>query len=290
MGQLRDRMEEDLVLKGYRPSTRKIYLLYARRLAAHYRRSPRELGEVQVRAFLLHLLQVEQVSYQTYRQVLAALRFLYTVTLGRPWTVQRIPFPRLHAVRAPVLSAQQVWALLAAVKQPRYRVLLATIYGAGLRISEGCRLQVKDIDSQQMVLHVRDGKGGVDRDTLLSPRMLAMLRAYWLVERPTTWLFPGRTRARHVSVESVRTVFRAARDECGLDGRCTPHTLRHSFATHLLEAGTELIVIQALLGHRSLRTTAIYTHLRTDHIRRTVSPLDLLPPATASDPAATPGS
>jgi integrase/recombinase XerD len=277
MGQLRDRMEEDLRLKAFSPSTRKIYLLYARKFAAFYRRSPDDLGEEEIRRFLLHVMEVDRVSYETYRQILAALKFLYGVTLGRAWEVERLPFPRKRHRLPTVLSPQQVFDLLREIRSLKYRAVLMVLYGAGLRIAEGCRLKVADIDSKQMILHVRSGKGDKQRMTLLPERLLKVLRIYWQVERPRDWLFPGKTRDGHVSVVSVRLAFQDARKKAGLPP-CTPHCLRHSFATHLLDGGTDLAVIQALLGHNSIRTTTLYTHVSLRSIRQTDSPLDRLPP------------
>ena len=278
MGQLHDQMEQDLILKQLAPSTRRNYLLYCRKFAAHYGRSPEELGEAEIREYLLHLIQVEQVSYATYRQIVAAVKFLYTVTLGRPGLVERIPFPRHRRKSFPeVLRQDQILQLFSAIKRLKYRVLLMTCYAAGLRISEACQLQVEDIDSTRMVLRVRYAKGGKQRYTVLSERLLQLLREYWKHDRPVEWLFPGQGKSGHVMPATVRQVFRKAADAVRLGRWCTPHTLRHSFATHLLENGTELVVIQTLLGHSSLKTTATYTHVRTDHISRLQSPFDVLP-------------
>jgi integrase/recombinase XerD len=276
MGQLRDRMEQDLILKGFQPTTRRNYLLYGRRLAAFYRRSPEELGEADIRGFLLHLIQVDGVAPSTYRQVLAALRFLYTVTLGRAWEVERIPFPKRPGRKLPhVLSGEHILALFQALRSPKYRAILMTCYAAGLRISEACQLRVADIDSQRMVLRVR-GKGDKERYTLLPPRLLHVLRVYWKLCRPTDLLFPGRTPAGHICPDTVRQVLAQAAAAAGL-AKCTPHSLRHSFATHLLDQGTDLVVIQALLGHESIRTTTLYTHVSTAKIQKTQSPLERLP-------------
>ena len=285
MGQLRDRMEQDLVLKGLAPTTRRNYLLYCKKFAAHFGCSPEQLGEPEIRTFLLHLLQVEQVSYGTYRTILAALKFLYTITLGREWNVKRLPFPKYRRPALPrVLRQEQILALFAALKSPKYRGLLMTCYGAGLRIGEACRLRVSDIDSRRMVLRVLLGKGMKERYTVLSPRLLEVLRIYWKLTRPTDWLFPGLGSAGHISTESVRGAFRKARDQAGLGPWCTPHVLRHSFATHLLEAGTDLVVIKSLLGHSSIKTTCIYTHVTLERIGKIASPLDELawetPPPT----------
>lgn len=278
MGQLRERMERDLILKRLSPATRTNYLLYSRKFAAHYQRSPEELGEAEIRDFLMHAIQIEQVSYGTYRQILAALKFLYTVTLGRPWDVERIPFPRREPRPFPeVLQKSQLLQLFTALRSPKYRALFMTCYSAGLRISEACALRVEDIDSHRMLIRVRYAKGSKQRYTILSRQLLQTLRAYWRVQRPPEWLFPGQGKTPHISTDSARQIFRAARERAGLGRWCTPHTLRHSFATHLLESGAELVVIQALLGHSNVRTTTTYTHVRTDHISKVISPLDNLP-------------
>lgn len=278
MGRLRDRMEQDLILRKLSPATRRNYLLYCRKFVAHYGRSPEKLGEPEIREYLLHLIQVEQVAYSTYRQILAALKFLYSVTLSRPWDVQRIPFPRHRQNEFPeVLRQDQLVQLFAAMRSPKYRALFLTCYAAGLRISEACALRVEDIDSRRMVIRVRYAKGSKQRYTVLSRQLLVILREYWKVARPPEWLFPGQGKSPHISPDTARQVFRAARDQAGLGKRCTPHTLRHSFATHLLESGTQLVVIQALLGHSTIRTTTTYTHVQTDHIATVTSPLDSLP-------------
>jgi len=271
-------MDEDLKLRGLSAATRRNYLLYCRKFAGFYKRSPEELGELEVRRYLLHLIEVEQVAYATYRQAYSALKFLYTITLGRPAEVGRIPFPR-HRRSAPpkVLTQQEIAALLGALRRRKYRALLLTCYAAGLRIGEACRLRVSDIDSQRMVIHVRSGKGGVDRDTVLSPRLLELLREYWKAERPAEWMFPGQRRDKPVTFDSVRQAFRLAREAVGLPHGYTPHSLRHSFATHLLDAGADLVLLKTLLGHQSIRTTSAYTHISLERIRNAPSPLDHLP-------------
>lgn len=275
MDQLRKRVEEDLILKNYAVATRRNYLLYCRKFACHFGRSPEDLGEMEIREYLLHLIEVEQISYETFRQSLAALKFLYTVSLAREWNVSRIPFPRRRRRRLyPVLDIQQLNRLFESLASVKYRAILMTCYASGLRIGEACRLKIEDIDSKNMNLRVRYGKGSKERFTILSQRQLVLLREYWRLERPQTWLFPSTGKSGFVSPETVRAVFRLAREKAGLPRECTPHTLRHSFATHLLERGTELVVIQTLLGHSSVRTTAIYTHVRKDHLRTVISPLD----------------
>lgn len=278
MGQLQDRMAEDLRLRNFSPATCRNYLLYARRFAEFYMRSPADLGEPEVRAFLLHQVEVRHLAYDSYRQVYAALKFLYTVTLGRPWVVEHIPHPRLRVRRLPaVLTTAELTALFAATREPKYRALFQACYAAGLRINEACHLQPADIDSRQMVVRVRHAKGGRERLTLLSPRLLDELRQYWRLEKPRLWLFPGASPDEPLSTDAARQAFAQAARAAGLTQHCTPHTLRHSFATHLLDAGVDLVALQALLGHRSLKSTTRYTHVTTGRLRRIVSPLDFLP-------------
>lgn len=276
MGQLRDRMETDLKLAGYSPSTRKIYLLYARLFAKYHRRSPAEMGEEQIRQYLLHQVQEKKISPETYRQIRAALIFLYTITLKRPTEVDHLPVRR-HRVKLPVvLSGTEVKQLLHAIRSPNYRAIMMVQYAGGLRISEACRLQPRDIDAKRRVIHVRAGKGEKDRYTVLSERLLAYLREYRRKHRPEGWLFPGKTTLGHASPDTSRRVFHAALATAGLSKKITPHVLRHCFATHLLESSVDIAVVQALLGHASLRTTGLYTHISVEHIGRVKSPLDLL--------------
>lgn len=276
MGQLHDQMEADLVVGGYSPSTRRIYLLYARRFAGHFMRSPAELGADHVRRFLLHLVQECQVSRETLRQVRSALRFLYAVTLNRPVDIEWLPVPRGQKRLPVVLSGSEVAALLGAVRVLKYRMIFATLYAAGLRISEACALRPEHVDSKRKLIRVV-GKGDKERCTLLSPRLLRELREYWRETRPQGgWLFPGGTRAGHISKEAARRVFRDAVKAAGIAKKITPHVLRHTFATHLIDAGTDVTVVQVLLGHTSVRTTQIYTHTTVEQIARTRSPLYLL--------------
>jgi integrase/recombinase XerD len=278
MGQLRDRMAQDLKLRGLSPSTSRNYLLYCGKFAAFFMRSPEELGAADVRAFLLHQIEVEQLAYASYRQIYAALKFLYTVTLGRPEVVGRIPFVRRRPPCLPkVLTFEELTVFFSALRKAKYRALFMTSYAAGLRLNEVCRLGVEDIDSKRMVIHVRCGKGNRERLTVLSPRLLEVLRAYWRLARPSPWLFPGVPSSRPISLDSARAVFHRARVEAGLALGYSPHSLRHSFATHLLDAGTDLALIQNLLGHGSIKTTSHYIHVSLPRIQQTQSPLDRLP-------------
>jgi integrase/recombinase XerD len=278
MGQLHDRMAQDLVLRNLSPATARNYLLYARKFAAFFRRSPVELGQAEIRQFLLHCIEVQKLSYDSYRQIYAALKFLYTVTLQRPWHVEHLPFPKRRPRRLPtILHPDELQTLFAAFTSLKFRALFMTCYAAGLRINEACHLQIPDLDSKRMLIHVRHAKGGRERYTLLSPRLLQILRDYWRLNRPPLWLFPGPTAAEPVSTDVARQAFAHACRDAGLTKHCTPHCLRHSFATHLLEVGVDLAVLQKLLGHSSIRTTTRYTHISTEHLQSLVSPFDLLP-------------
>ncbi len=276
MSPLRQRMSEDLRLRNYAPRTQKTYLDHVRRFARHFGRSPDELGPEEIRTYQLHLVE-KGASWSLFNQATCALRFLYTVTLAQPWRVETIAHPR-RPVRLPVvLSTGEVARLLEAVPSRKQRLVLMTIYSAGLRVSEVTHLRVADIDSARRVIHVRQGKGGKDRQVMLSPLLLEELRAYWRFYRPADWLFPGRDPAQPLSAACVQRLCQKARRRAGIDKPVSPHTLRHSFATHLLEAGTDLRLIQRLLGHRSLSTTQRYLHIATHQIGTTASPLDHLP-------------
>ena len=285
MGQLRDRMEQDLKLKGVSPATIRNYLLYCRKFAAFFMRSPEELGAAEVRAFLMHQIEVEHLAYASYRQVYAALKFLYSVTLGRPGEVSRIPFPKRQPSGLPkALTIGELTIFFAALRKIKYRALFMTCYGGGLRLGEVCHLQVPDIDSQRMVIHVV-GKGRKERLTVLSPRLLEVLRTYWRLTKPPIWLFPGVRPDRPVSLETARNVFHRACVAAGLSFGYTPHSLRHSFATHLLDAGTDLVLIQHLLGHASIRTTSRYTHVSLARLQQAPHLLDRLPAMPAEGKA-----
>jgi integrase/recombinase XerD len=286
MQALLDRLEQDLTLRGFRPATRRNYLLFARVFFRSLSKPIDQVGETDIRAFLLDQIHVHRRSHGSYRQLFAVIKFLFTVTLARPTDVSRVPFPRTRQrPRVNILSASEVQALLQAFTTPKYRALFMTCYAAGLRIYEACRLQVTDIESRINAIHVRDGKGGRERFTLLSPRLLQELRQYWVLDRPRPWLFPARDHAKPLSTESARKALAQAALDAGLTRPCTPHTLRHCFATHLLESGVALPVVQALLGHNSIRTTASYIHICTNHLMAIKSPLDLLPPIpTAATP------
>jgi site-specific recombinase XerD len=277
MGMLKDRMEADLRLQNLRPGTQKAYLRYAYDFTRYHMKPPAEMGGEEVREYLLHLLDERELKPSTVKVYAAALKFLYDVTLQRPDVVQSIRMPRVPRQVPEILSGSEVVTFLGSLESTKYRALVMTMYGAGLRVSEACRLQIDDIDSKRMVIRVQEGKGGSDRYAKLGERMLSVLREYYRQERPPgSYLFPGQPADRPISPDSVRRVVKKAVEACGISKKVTPHVLRHSFATHMLETGTDIRVIQVLLGHRSIRTTQLYTQVSTQHVSRTKSPLDLL--------------
>ena len=277
MGELKDRMAADLKLRNFRPATQEAYLNCARTLAGYYMRSPAELSAEEVKAFLIGVSAQRHWSPSTLRVYISALQFLYRVTLQRPEVMIAIPTPRRPVKRPQILSGTEVDALLAAISSPKYRALATTLYAAGLRLREACQLQVQDIDSKRMVLQVREGKGGGSREALLSPALLAALRLYYRQARPAgPYLFPGQRAGRPASPEATRVAIVTAAKQCGITKRVTPHLLRHSFATHLLQTRTDIRTIQALLGHSSLATTERYAQVSTAHLSQTTSPFDLL--------------
>lgn len=277
MTPLRRRMIEDMRMRDFSEHTIAAYVSAVYRLANYYHRSPDKLEREEIRAFLVDLVEQKQVSWPYYKQVLAALRFLYRHVLRRGEVVEDVRGPRPQKRLPIVLSVQEVARFLRAVTSLKHRTILMLAYGAGLRIGEAVRVRLSDIDRERKVLRVQQGKGKKDRYTVLSPAMLEMLERYCWAARPEDLLFTTRFKDRPITDSTVQRVCIQAQKDAGIDKRISPHTLRHSFATHLLEAGTDLRVIQVLLGHASPKTTAIYTHVSTALISKTVSPLDRLP-------------
>jgi site-specific recombinase XerD len=271
-------MVQDLKLRCYRSGTVHVYVRFAKHFVAHFGKSPMEMGESEVRQFMLYLAEEKRLQPSTMRAYLGAIAFLYGVTLGRPEVCARIPWPRDRRRKLPdILSLHEVERLLGAVAAIRHRAIITVAYGAGLRITEACSLKVGDIDSQRRLIHVRDGKRGRDRYVMLADSLLHGLREYWKLVRPVgPYLFPGRGRD-FISPRAVGIALHKAVTTAKITKRVSPHTLRHSFATHLLEAGEDIRVIQVLLGHSSIRTTARYTQVSSAEIARTKSPLDRLP-------------
>lgn len=276
MTPLRQRLFDDLRIRNYASRTITTYLAAVARFAQHFRKPPDQLDALHVRQYQLHLLQ-QHASWSRFNQSVAALRFFYTVTLQRLHVVTMIPYGKKPKTIPAVLSTEEVARLFQAVEQPRDRLLLQTAYAAGLRVSEVVALHVTDIDSQRMLLHIRCAKGGKDRLVPLSAVLLERLRAYWRQYRPQRWLFPGQTPNTPLSIGQVQRLCRQAVRAAGIPKKASMHTLRHSYATHLLENGTDLATLQKLLGHNQLSTTLRYTHIQQPHLQQVRSPLDTLP-------------
>lgn len=276
MGATRDRMVKEMDLRGLSAATKKSYLVCCRVFVAHFMKSPEQLHSEDVKAFLLHLIRERKAGPACVSVYIAALRFLYRKVLNTPEVIDGTPRPRQLKKMPDILSREEVVQVLLAVRSLKLRTILSMAYAAGLRISEALRMRVEDVDSKRMVLHVRGAKGGKDRMVLLSPRLLTMLRDYWRAERPKgQLLFPGRF-GRPVHIDVLRRALWATVAGLGLSKRVTLHSFRHGFATHLLEDGTDLRVIQQLLGHSSPLTTAHYTQVSTRNYRTVTSPLDAL--------------
>jgi len=269
MTHLRQRMIEDMQLRGLSEKTQETYLRTVRQLAEHYGRSPGQISEEELRQYFLYLENEKRVSRSTFSQALCGIKFFYEHTLRREWRIFELVRPHREKKLPVVLSVAEVHRILECLYHPRYRVCLSTIYSCGLRLQEGIHLQVKDIDGDRMMVHVRHGKGAKDRYVPLPEATLEMLRQYWGTHQHPVWLFPtsaGTTISPALAIKpihpsSVQKAFKSALRKSGVQKPATVHTLRHSYATHLLEAGVNLRLIQAYLGHSSPKTTAIYAHL-----------------------------
>jgi integrase/recombinase XerD len=277
MTPLCQRMTADMQIRNLSPRTIECYTYHVRCFAKHFSRSPELLGAEEVRAYQVYLVQEKKASWSSFNQAVCALRFLYRVTLGQSWPVVQIPFAKRPKKLPVVLSPQEVQRLLSCARPVKLRVILTTIYAAGLRLEEATHLEVRDIDSARMVLRVAHGKGDKERLVPLSPRLLQELRDYWSIVRPERWLFPGGVPGTPLGPSAVQKACERATLEARIAKHVTPHTLRHSYATGLLEAGVDLLTIQRLLGHACFSTTLIYLHVRRTRLESTVSPLDLLP-------------
>jgi site-specific recombinase XerD len=275
MSPLRRRMIEDMTVRNLSPATQRSYVHAVAKFSRHFGCSPDRLDLEKVRAFQVHLV-ANGISWPALNQTVCALRFFYGVTLGHGEIPERIPYAREPRKLPVVLSADEVVRFLEAIPSLKTRAALTTAYAAGLRASEAVGLRVGDVDSGRMVIRVEHGKGGKDRYVMLSAQLLGILRTYWRLARPRHWLFPGRDELKPIDVQVLHAACRSACAAAGLVKHVTVHTLRHSFATHLLEAGTDIRIIQVLLGHASLSSTARYTRVSNGLIRRTKSPLDRL--------------
>jgi site-specific recombinase XerD len=278
MTPLRQRMIEDMQLRNLSPVTQRVYADQVGRFARHFRKSPSVLGPEDIRHYQLHLINEKRLSASSLQVVVAALRFLYKITLKKEWVIEEvIPSSKAPKSLPVVLSPEEVTRFLGCIKNSKHRMILMVCYAAGLRISEAVHLKPSSIDSQRMVIRVEHGKGGKDRYVMLSPKLLEALRHYWEAERPRDWLFPGDLPGQPLGALAVSHACRKLRQISGIGKPITPHSLRHAFAVHLLESGTDLRTIQLLLGHRNLATTARYLQLAPGKVCATVSPLDQLP-------------
>jgi len=280
MSKLRQQLIQELVLRGYSPRTQEAYVSAVYQLAKYYRRSPDEVSDQEIKDYLFYLAQTKKLSASSRNQATSGLRFFYWHVLSRPveHLARVAPRPRQEIRRPQVFSVAELERLLTVgCVHPRHRAFLMTIYGAGLRLNEACHLQAKHIDSARAQIRVVQGKGQKDRYTLLSPRLLEELRSYWKWCRPVHWLFPASRDPQQPMIDATgQRIFYKALARAGLPNKGGIHSLRHSFATHLLEAGVEITVVQRLLGHSSLSTTSTYLHVRQERLAQIAGPLQLL--------------
>src|ERR1700693_1876132 len=289
MTSLRLRMLEDMQIRNLAVNTQESYVQQVSLFARYFNQSPERLGPEQIRAYQLYLTKERKLATSSILIAIAALRFLYKVTLKKDWTFQDIiPAPKKPQTLPVVLSPEEVVRFLNCVESKKHRAILTTCYGAGLRVSESVALTPPAIDSKRMVLRVEQGKEMKDRYVMLSPKLLEILREWWRVERPQHWLFPGDMPGRHITRFAVERACEKDHHICKIPKPIAPHSLRHAFAVHLLESGTDIRKIQLLLGHRSLATTAKYLRIATSKVCATSSPLDLLPHLVPAEPKPTP--
>jgi integrase/recombinase XerD len=289
MSPLRQRMTEDMQVRNLSPHTQRAYIEQVSRFARYFVKSPAMLGTEEIRTYQIYLANERKLAPSSIQIAIAALRFFYRVTLKKEWAfTEVIPSPKAAAKLPVVLSPDEVRRFLGCLHSVKHRAILTICYGAGLRISEAVRLKATDIDSRRMVIRVAQGKGQKDRYVMLSPKLLDTLRSYWRGARPKEWLFPGDLPGQPITRFAVACACEKARRRAGIAKPVTPHSLRHAFAVHLLETGTDVRTIQLLLGHRNLTTTARYLRIAASTVCATRSPLDLpVPPAVAqTNPAA----
>lgn len=272
---LRERMREDLRLRNYSKHSEELYIYHVGCFAKHWSKSPEVLGLDEVRSYLLSLLE-RKISQSSYKQAVASLRFLYKYTLGQDWVKEKIAYPRREFKLPVVLTTEEVARILSNVKNQQYLIILRTIYGSGLRLMEALELKVTDIDSAEKRLRINCGKGKKERYAMLSENLLLELREYWQKYRPNHWLFPAKDLTKHIGETAIQRAFHEARKISNIQKKASVHTLRHSFATHLLENGTDLRLIQELLGHTMLKSTLVYTHVSTKMFRQVKDPLSFL--------------
>lgn len=276
MGLLQDRMDQDMQIRGLSLNTRKAYVSRVKAFVDYFGAPPGQLGPEHIRQYQLHLIEDRGASWSYFNQAVCSLRFFYLVTMRKDWDVRHLPYQKRGRRLPVVLSPEEISALLGATSHLRDRAILMALYGCGMRLREVPRLEVAHIDSGRMMVRIVEAKGKKDRYVPLPEALLKALRAYWRVYRPQTLLFPGRHPGQPLSGAAIQDIVAGARKKAHIAKPVTPHSLRHSFATHHLEHGTDLRTIQMLLGHKSLNSTAIYTHVARILLERSPSPLDLL--------------
>lgn len=278
MGKFKEKMKNDMGIRGFSPKTQQAYLDRMREFVKFFMIPPDQLGPEQIYRYQVYLSEERQLSYSFFNQTVCALHFFYTITLNRDWDVKRIPYKKKQRTLPTVLSQEELIRFFRALKgKIKYYTIANTIYAAGLRLSETLNLTIPDIDRHRMLIKVR-GKGSKDRYLMLSKKLLEILRQYWkaLPVKPSSYLFPGKDLSKPLHPRNVQREFQQARKRSGIQKPVKPHTLRHTFSTHLLEAGVNIRKIQLLLGHRSLNTTQKYTHVAKNFVGETTSPLDNL--------------
>lgn len=276
MSTLRQRMTDHLRIRNYALRTQEIYLWHVHKFAEYFDVSPDQLGPKHIHAYQVHLVDEKRASWCTLNQAVCALRFLYRYVLGKHWVIKHIHYARKERQLPVVLTHSELRRFFKRVENFKHLAILMTAYSAGLRVSEVTTLRVSDIDSERMLIRVRSGKGRKERFVSLSDHLLKVLRRYYERHRPTAFLFPGRDESRPIQPVTIQHVCRHLALQAGIRKKVTPHTLRHTYATHVLENGGDLRLLQELLGHRSLRTTSVYLHVSAQRIRETPSPLDAL--------------
>ena len=271
------RMAEDMQVRNFSSSTIDSYTWHVDKFCQYFGKPADQLGPEEIRTFQLYLVNEKKASWSSFNQAVCGLRFLYEVTLGRPWTVQHIPYGKRPKKLPMVLSDQEAAKLIECVENPKHRAVLLTCYAVGLRLSEATHLKIADIDGQRQQIRIIEGKGRKDRIVPASPRLLEELREYWKLHKPSNYLFPGKTQDVPLSSATIQKACKMAAAFAGITKVISPHVLRHSFATGMLEAGVDVLTISKLLGHSSFVTTMVYLHVRRQHFDRSPSPLDWLP-------------
>jgi len=270
------RVQENCELRNLTENTQRSYLRIIRQFSEYFNRSPEELGTEELREYLLHLKRDKKQAAKTLNVAYSALKFFYHNVLDRPWEISPVPRVKLDKKLPVVLSTEEIKRLLTVIRNIKHKALLTVIYSAGLRTSEAANLKVSDIDSSRMQIRIQNSKGAKDRYTILSETALRILRQYWKINRPQEWLFPGRFGDKPIGFRGISFIFNQYKKRAGITKAATVHSLRHSFATHLLENGADLYHIQLLLGHSSPKTTTVYLHVRRVDLQKIASPLDVI--------------